>query len=174
MNFWEWPAFWDDLTRLGAAALLGGAIGLEREWNGHWAGLRTHIMVAIGCAIFVIGGNGRSRPRHRWAIARDPRRCLGHWFSRGGHDSEAGRQNGDQRPDDGQLDLARRRAGHAAGLAEYALAIAAAVISLFVLGVLGPVEKVFERRTQTSQRIDEVTNGSDDVIHVAALSAKPR
>ena len=36
--------------------------------------------------------------------------------------------------------------GTAAGLAEYALATAAACISLFVLGVLGPMEKFFERR----------------------------
>ncbi len=50
------PVFWDDLARIGAAALLGGAIGLEREWKGHWAGLRTHMMVATGCAIFVISG----------------------------------------------------------------------------------------------------------------------
>src|SRR4029079_16497859 len=56
MNLWEWPAFWDDLVRLGAATLLGGAIGLERELHGHWAGFRTHIMVAIGAAIFDIGG----------------------------------------------------------------------------------------------------------------------
>ena len=56
MGFWEWPAFYDDLARLGAATLLGGALGLEREWHGHWAGLRTHIMVALGAAIFVIGG----------------------------------------------------------------------------------------------------------------------
>jgi putative Mg2+ transporter-C (MgtC) family protein len=36
--------------------------------------------------------------------------------------------------------------GIAAGMAEYALATASAAISLFVLGVLGPIEKFFERR----------------------------
>jgi putative Mg2+ transporter-C (MgtC) family protein len=36
--------------------------------------------------------------------------------------------------------------GTAAGLAEFALATAAAVISVFVLGVLGPIEKYFEGR----------------------------
>ena len=53
---WDWPVFWDDAARIGAAAVLGGALGLEREWKGHWAGLRTHMMVSIGCAIFVIAG----------------------------------------------------------------------------------------------------------------------
>jgi putative Mg2+ transporter-C (MgtC) family protein len=36
--------------------------------------------------------------------------------------------------------------GTAAGLAEYALAVAAACVSLFVLAVLGPIEKLFEHR----------------------------
>jgi len=40
--------------RLGAAAVLGGLIGLEREWMGKAAGLRTHMTVALGCAAFIL------------------------------------------------------------------------------------------------------------------------
>ena len=40
--------------RLGAALVLGGAIGLERELAGHVAGLRTHMSVALGAALFGI------------------------------------------------------------------------------------------------------------------------
>ncbi len=40
--------------RLGAALILGGAIGLERELNGQVAGLRTHMSVALGAALFAI------------------------------------------------------------------------------------------------------------------------
>ena len=40
--------------RLGAAAVLGGLIGAEREWVGKAAGLRTHMTVALGCAAFVL------------------------------------------------------------------------------------------------------------------------
>src|SRR5204863_3179591 len=61
MILWELSTFYDDLARIGAAAVLGGAIGLEREWHGHWAGFRTHMMVAIGCSIFVIAGIGITR-----------------------------------------------------------------------------------------------------------------
>ena len=43
-------------VRLGAAAVLGGFIGLEREWVGKSAGLRTHMTVALGCAAFVLIG----------------------------------------------------------------------------------------------------------------------
>jgi putative Mg2+ transporter-C (MgtC) family protein len=35
------------------AALLGGLIGLEREWRGSEAGLRTHIAAALACCAFV-------------------------------------------------------------------------------------------------------------------------
>ena len=40
--------------RLGAAALLGGLIGFERETLGKAAGLRTHMTVALGCAAFML------------------------------------------------------------------------------------------------------------------------
>ena len=38
--------------RLAAALVLGGAIGLERELSGQVAGLRTHMMVALGSCLF--------------------------------------------------------------------------------------------------------------------------
>ena len=58
LNF-DFEIFTDDCTRIGAAALLGGMLGLERELNGHFAGLRTHMMVAIGCAV-LLGPIGQS------------------------------------------------------------------------------------------------------------------
>lgn len=52
---------WPDLgtlesvaVRLAMAALLGGLIGLERERAGKDAGLRTHMLVALGAALFVV------------------------------------------------------------------------------------------------------------------------
>jgi len=40
--------------RLGGAALLGGIIGLERQWERKPAGLRTHMLVSIGCSLFML------------------------------------------------------------------------------------------------------------------------
>src|SRR3954469_11098696 len=40
--------------RILLALLLGGIVGLEREIEGHPAGLRTHISVALGAALFGI------------------------------------------------------------------------------------------------------------------------
>jgi putative Mg2+ transporter-C (MgtC) family protein len=46
---------WDDnLARLSLAAALGGAIGFERELRDREAGLRTHLLVCLGSALFTI------------------------------------------------------------------------------------------------------------------------
>ena len=42
----------DVVVRLLVAAVLGGMIGLEREASDQSAGLRTHIAVALGAALF--------------------------------------------------------------------------------------------------------------------------
>jgi len=42
------------LIRLTAAALLGAIIGFQRETMGKAAGLRTHMLVAAGAALFVV------------------------------------------------------------------------------------------------------------------------
>ncbi|PSB07456.1 hypothetical protein C7B61_08790 [filamentous cyanobacterium CCP1] len=47
----EW---WDMMFRLGLAVFCGGVIGLEREVDEKPAGLRTHMLVSLGSAIFVM------------------------------------------------------------------------------------------------------------------------
>jgi len=42
------------VLRLMLAALLGGLLGLERENKGKAAGVRTHMLVAMGAALFVL------------------------------------------------------------------------------------------------------------------------
>jgi len=42
------------ILRLAMATLLGAAIGYERERRGKAAGLRTHMLVSLGAAIFVL------------------------------------------------------------------------------------------------------------------------
>ena len=44
----------DFTLRLIAALLLGGAIGLEREMRSKDAGFRTHVLVALGSALFTL------------------------------------------------------------------------------------------------------------------------
>ena len=45
---------WDMAGHIMLAAVLGGVIGMEREWHGHPAGLRTNILVALGSCLFTI------------------------------------------------------------------------------------------------------------------------
>ena len=40
--------------RLVVALLLGGAVGIEREWRSKDAGFRTHFLVAVGSALFCV------------------------------------------------------------------------------------------------------------------------
>ena len=42
------------VLRLVLAALLGGILGYEREMQGKAAGVRTHMLVALGAALFVL------------------------------------------------------------------------------------------------------------------------
>lgn len=64
--------FWEELTsglpdmrqlvhviiRMLAATLLGGIVGIQREKAGKPAGLRTHILVCLGTAVFVLACSG--------------------------------------------------------------------------------------------------------------------
>jgi putative Mg2+ transporter-C (MgtC) family protein len=64
--------FWEELTsglpdgrqlvhvliRMIAAVLLGAAVGIQREKAGKPAGLRTHILVSLGTAVFVLACSG--------------------------------------------------------------------------------------------------------------------
>ena len=45
---------WEILVRLLVAAVLGGGIGIERELREHEAGLRTHVLVSVGSALFTL------------------------------------------------------------------------------------------------------------------------
>lgn len=44
------------VIRLVAAALFGAIVGIQREHAGKPAGVRTHMLVALGAALFVISG----------------------------------------------------------------------------------------------------------------------
>jgi putative Mg2+ transporter-C (MgtC) family protein len=48
--------WFEALVRIGVAAGLGGVVGLERELDEKAAGLRTHMLVAVGSALFTLVG----------------------------------------------------------------------------------------------------------------------
>jgi len=63
------------LLRLFCAAVLGGIIGLEREYRSKEAGFRTHFLVALGSALFmIVSAYGFSDAMYnelqRWDVSR--------------------------------------------------------------------------------------------------------
>jgi putative Mg2+ transporter-C (MgtC) family protein len=59
------------LLRIFVAAVLGGAIGLERELRERQAGLRTHLVVSVGAALFtLVSAYGFTD----WGVRVDPTR----------------------------------------------------------------------------------------------------
>src|SRR5262249_10892742 len=42
------------VVRLAVAAVLGAVVGFERQWEGKSAGMRTHMLVALGAAVFTL------------------------------------------------------------------------------------------------------------------------
>jgi putative Mg2+ transporter-C (MgtC) family protein len=65
----------DALAKLVIACVLGGAIGLERELTKHPAGIRTHILVALGAAAFMLLGLSLME-RFEDQVALDPLRVM--------------------------------------------------------------------------------------------------
>lgn len=146
MGGWELHVLWDDILRLGVAALLGGALGFEREWKGHWAGLRTHMMVSIGCAILVIAGLGVAGDQRESVTRVIQGIASGVGFLGAGTILKLDKKQEIKGLTTASSIWLAAALGTIAGLAEYALAAAAVIMSLFVLAVLGPLEKYFERR----------------------------
>ena len=136
------PLF-DLARRLLLAAGLGAAIGLEREYRGKAAGLRTNILIALGSALFtavsmtMAGANGSDR------IAAQVVTGVG--FLGGGAILRSGRTV------HGMTTAAtiwvNAAIGMAAGAGQFAIATATTVLTLIVLAVLPPIEAYFERRT---------------------------
>jgi len=48
---------WEVVVRILIATVLGGVIGIEREFREHTAGFRTHILVSVGSAAFTLASS---------------------------------------------------------------------------------------------------------------------
>lgn len=66
--------FTEFLLRLFSAALLGGVVGLERDIHGRDAGLRTHLLVSLGAALFMVLSHVAARATESSGYISDPTR----------------------------------------------------------------------------------------------------
>jgi putative Mg2+ transporter-C (MgtC) family protein len=135
--------FPETFLRLALAAVLGGAIGLEREFRHKPAGLRTNMLIAIGSALFSILsvdlGAGPGSPDR---IAAQVVTGIG--FLGAGAILRSGENI------HGLTTAAtiwvNAAIGMAAGLGSYTVATVAAAITLGVLALMPIMEKVVDRR----------------------------
>lgn len=142
------------LLRLLASAICTGAIGWERERAGKSAGLRTHMLVGIGAALFVAlteaivdraaaEGAGVARP--------DPLRAIdavatGIGFLGGGIIFVNAKQDRVRGLTTAASVWTASAVGVACGLGRYTLAAGATVLSLIVLHALGRFDRDSETR----------------------------
>jgi putative Mg2+ transporter-C (MgtC) family protein len=142
----NWDLFTDDICRLGVAALIGGMLGCERQLHGHWAGLRTHMMVAAGSAMFVMAGMrlAGNQPADVSRIVQGIASGIG--FLGAGTILKLGDRMEIKGLTTASSIWLAAGLGVAAGAAEYTLAVAATCVSLTVLVLLHPLDKLLNRR----------------------------
>jgi putative Mg2+ transporter-C (MgtC) family protein len=135
--------------RLALAAVLGGAIGLEREYRHKPAGLRTNMLIALGSALFSILsvelGSGSQSPDRIAAQVVTGIGFLG---------AGAILRSGDHIH--GLTTAAtiwvNAAIGMAAGLGSYIVAAVAAAITLVVLALLPVMEEFVEKRGENREQ----------------------
>ena len=170
----------DIVLRLLLAALLGGAIGFERERLLWAAGLRTHMLVSVGaCLIIIVSAYGFSDVIEAYRVVLDPSRVAAQVVSGIGF-LGAGTILLRGEVVKGLTTAASLWAvaavGLAAGAGMYVAGIAATGILLIILAGLKPLEERFRGRSP-SQRLHIVAAHravTVDVLRQAAGSHASR
>jgi putative Mg2+ transporter-C (MgtC) family protein len=136
-------SFPEALVRLALAAVLGGAVGLEREYRQKPAGLRTNMLIALGSALFSILsielGAGTGSPDRIAAQVVTGIGFLGAGAILRSGDHVHGLTTA-------ATIWVNAAIGMAAGLGSYTVATVAAAITLVVLALLPWMEKFVENR----------------------------
>jgi putative Mg2+ transporter-C (MgtC) family protein len=134
----DWNQFIRYVIRLVAAMILGAIIGFERERAGKAAGLRTHMLVAMGSALFVISCAAAEMTTEGLS-----RVVQGIATGIGFIGAGAILKRGDEREIEGLTTAAgiymTAATGVAVGLGRLGLALLSVLLTLVVLGLLGYV-----------------------------------
>jgi putative Mg2+ transporter-C (MgtC) family protein len=139
------------IVRLTLAAVLGFALGFEREKQGKAAGIRTHMLVAIGSAMFVLV------PQQAGIVASDMSRVIqglvaGVGFLCAGTILKTGQ---DEQQVQGLTSAAglwmTAAIGMACGLGRETTAMLSTLLALAVLSLMPRVVALFERSLEPSK-----------------------
>ena len=115
-------------------------------------------MVSLGCAIFVIGGLNLSGEQSEAVTRVIQGLAAGVGFLGAGTILKLNDKQEIKGLTTASSIWLAAAVGTVAGLAEYALAVASALVSLFVLGVLGPIEKVFSHSGAQREKSEDQTD----------------
>jgi putative Mg2+ transporter-C (MgtC) family protein len=147
------------IVRLSVAALLGGILGVEREIHGRPAGLRTHLLVSLGAAAFMmmspfVAGLDKNLPGDPGRIAAQIVSGIG-FLGAGAIVKEGVNIRG--------LTTAAclwvaAAIGMTTGAGKYPSATIISIIAIFALGLLPRVETILSKH---SYRVLEITTRLD-------------
>ena len=157
------------LLRLAIASVLSGAIGYERERTGKQAGLRTHMLVAVGAAMFVSFANLFIQDYRPLAPPGDPGNfriqidpltiveaiVTGISFLGAGMIFVSGRQGRVKGLTTAASIWVTAAMGIAVGLDRYVLAVGSTVLILFILHVMGRLEIQPRHREEDDDTAEE-------------------
>jgi len=148
-----------EVIKLVLAVILGGLIGLEREYRRKPAGLKTYSLVALGATLFtLIGASLFSQYQGVEGVSYDPSRIIasivaGIGFIGGGLIIRR------QFTVEGLTTAAglwiAAALGVAIGVGLYFLSIVATILSLFILHFLRSIEDSFLRKKHSIDKRDE-------------------
>jgi putative Mg2+ transporter-C (MgtC) family protein len=147
--FNDLPGIIDLVVRLLTAVGLGGILGIERQFHGRWAGLRTHMTVAMGAATFTVLALSVVGDESKGDLTRVIQGiAAGIGFLGAGTILKLSDRMEVKGLTTASAIWLAAAVGTAAGLGEYAVAIATTVITLVILGLFRPLEKYFDRRSR--------------------------
>jgi putative Mg2+ transporter-C (MgtC) family protein len=132
------------IQRLLLAAVLGGLIGVEREWRNKEAGLRTNILIALGSAVFTLMSIELTDARTGDTSRVAAQIVTGIGFLGAGAIMRT--NAGIQGLTTAATIWVNAAVGVAAGGGEFHLAVITTGVTLAVLLVLQPIEKYIDHR----------------------------
>jgi len=141
---------WELTQRLCLAALLGAALGLEREWHQKYAGLRTNILIAIGSALFTVMSIDLSAAAGGDATRIAAQIVTGIGFLGAGAIMRTG--SGVRGLTTAAMIWVNAAIGVAVGGGEYHVAVIATGVTLLVLILLSPAERWIDRKSPQSRK----------------------
>ncbi|HET8676086.1 MAG TPA: MgtC/SapB family protein [Blastocatellia bacterium] len=143
------------IIRLLAATLLGALVGFQRERAGKPAGLRTHILVCLGTAVFVISCSGVGMSLD--GLSRVIQGIItGIGFIGAGSILKLSEERDIQGLTTAAGVWMTAAIGVSVGLGSLGVAILSALFTLIILALAGPLEHKAEKRRagETKQRDD--------------------